>query len=313
MKKYISAAIAAVLIALPFGNFAAQAAQFSDVDTSTAQGTAIQKLYDGGYVNGYGDGTFRPYATLTRAEFVTVVNKIYKFTHTGENIFSDVPENEWYYKNVLAAYNAGYIKGMGDGTFQPDAPVSREQVCVMLNSILKVEKLPYDAQIADYVSDWARDSVEKLLSNRMFVLESDGKFRATEPITRGEACEALAKCIVSGVDTPSDNNGELTRAELEVKLDGIISAMEESVIPNCTTDKQKQVAQMITDSLKAYRLDPNYDYKAATQDVYAVYRTQKQSEADELKMLVINNVNTEDLMIVFDFLYPDGTDSINGK
>ena len=87
---------------------------FADVDVSTATGKAVEKMHSHGYIQGFGDGTFRPNDTLTRAEFVNIINKMYGFSVESENIFTDINESDWYYGAVLTAVQAGYIKGMGD-------------------------------------------------------------------------------------------------------------------------------------------------------------------------------------------------------
>lgn len=299
MKKRIICLIAAASLFLPSLSFA-----FSDIDESTDGGKAVLEMEQRGYIKGYGDGTFRPNAPLTRAEFVTIVNKMYGYRVEGENIFSDVPSEEWYCADVLRAVQAGYIKGMGDGRFCPDELVTREQVCVMLDSILKTEKLPYSKQISDFVSDWAKESVEKLVSNRLFSLESGNTFRATEPIKRIEVCVALRKCIVDGATEiePVDLES-MAREELEKKLQSLIECMENEIIPLAEEGKQKQVAQMVCESMKKYLENPEYDYVSESQRVYDIYKTLGHEKADELKALVFDKADPDELMILYYFFY----------
>lgn len=285
-------------------------AAFSDVDENTEEGIAITRMQSSGYIQGFGDGTFRPEATLTRAEFVTVINRMYKYYVQANNIFKDIKSTDWYYGDVLAAAQVGYIKGFGDGTFRPNEQVSREQVCVMLNSILNIESDLYEVTIADEVSDWARESVEKAVSNGLFELEEGDRFRATQPITRGETCVALQKCIVDKTEVevnPAD------RSELEEILKKVIEKMESTVIPSCTYEETKTVARMITESLKKYLENPEHDYIADTKSVYEVYRKFDGPKADEIKGLVLNSMETDELMILYSYFYDSDIDSILGK
>ena len=279
---------------------------FPDVDGSTVTGKAVEKMHSHGYIQGFDDGTFRPDDTLTRAEFVTIINKMYGFSVESENIFTDINENDWYYGAVLTAVQAGYIKGMGDGRFAPNEAVTREQVCVMLNSILNVQMLPYSQKITDAVSDWARESVEKLVSNRMFSLEDGGKFRATEPITRGETCLALEKCIVDADLTdeiePIDIKS-MAKEELDRRLNHIIKCMEETIIPSYTYEETVQVGNMLVDSMKKYLEDSNYDYVSAAKDTYEVYRKFGREKANEFKDAIYENIEIEDIAILYDFFY----------
>lgn len=281
-------------------------AAFPDVDETTAQGKAITIMQDHGYIQGFNDGTFRPNDTLTRAEFVTILNKMYGFSVETENIFTDIQPDDWYYGAILTAVQAGYIKGMGDGRFAPNEAVTREQVCVMLNKILNVEMLPYSQKITDAVSEWARESVEKLVSNRMFSLEDGGKFRATQPITRGETCLALEKCIVD-VDITEEiepiDIKNIAKEELDRRLNHIINCMEETIIPTYTYEETIQVGNMLVDSMKKYLEDSNYDYVAAAKETYEVYRKFNGAKANEFKSAIYENIEIEDIAILYDFFY----------
>lgn len=307
MKKYFKIIAVLIMTVIAMNNFCIVCiAAFSDVDANTQEGMAIERMQSYGYVQGYGDGTFRPEATLTRAEFITIINKMYKYYVPANNIFTDIKPTDWYYGDVLAAAQVGYIRGMGDGTFRPNEKVTREQACVMLNSILKIESNLYDVSIADSVSDWAKESVEKAVSNGLFELEEGNKFRATEPITRGETCVALQKCIV---DQTEIDVGLTDRNELERILKKVIGKMESNVIPVCSDeDNTKKVAEMITESLKKYLANPEHDYIADTKEVYEVYR-HLGKKAEEFKVLIFSVMDTEDLMILYNYFYDS---DING-
>ena len=301
LKRITVICISAVLVASN-GVFA-----FPDVDETSKIGKAIVKMQQEGYIRGFDDGTFRPNATLTRAEFVTIINKMYGFKVAAENAFTDIKADEWYYTDVLCGVQAGYIKGHDDKTFRPNDTVTREQVCVMMNRILNVELIPYGKKITDEISDWARDSVEKLVSNRFFTIEEGGKFRALQPITRGETCEALEKCIV---DVPIEivpvDLENMVREELEERLTKMINIMETSIIPGCTYEGTIDVAKRVTESMKKYLADENYDYLEDAKATYQVYKGLGYVKAGELKQLIIDNVDSENIALLFDFFYtPD--------
>jgi len=78
------------------------------------------------------DGTFRPDLTVTRAEFVTMVNKSLRITPvTGTSRFKDVKPEDWFAGQVEAAAAYGYVAGNPDGTFSPivPSPVNKRQLC----------------------------------------------------------------------------------------------------------------------------------------------------------------------------------------
>ncbi len=287
---------------------------FTDVDFSTEEGKAILVMQEHGYINGFGDGSFRPDGTLTRAEFVTIINKMYGFSVATENIFSDINPDDWYYNAVLVGVQAGYIKGMGDGTFEPESPVTREQVCVMLDSILNATMLPYGQKPVDFVSDWARESVEKLISMGVFTLESDAKFRAIEPIKRGETCLALQKCIIDipeNLDVKIDVES-MAREELEKILERVIENMETKVLPNCDIPENKKVAEMITEGLKKYLENPDFDYVTTAKETYEVYRKLGYTKAGKLKNLIAEKLETDELLLLYDIFFNEELEELFG-
>ena len=118
--------------------FAEEVSAFPDVSTSSVNYEAIEKMKELGYINGYEDGTFKPDKLVTRAEFVKVlveqkggVGNIPDGTLTG---FYDVDTytRHWAYKYIYAGVQSGYINGMGDGTFMPDATITYEQALAIL-------------------------------------------------------------------------------------------------------------------------------------------------------------------------------------
>ncbi len=289
-----------------FGTAAVGASAFSDVDAGTKQGQAIAVMQEKGYINGFPDGTFRPDATLTRAEFVTIINKMYMYYVEAENIFTDVKSDDWFNHDVLAAVQAGYIKGMGDGRFAPNEAVTREQVCVMLNSILQLGDMYYTPTISDKVSDWAKDSVLKMVAAYVFTLENGGRFRATQPITRGEACVALEKCIVEvdfeDVFEPV-NLENMAQEELEKRISEIIQGMENVVIPQYTDEDAIIIGNMIVKSMKKYLEDPTYDYVPDANAAYEIYRKLGYARAKLFKQPIYDNIDINNLAILFDFFY----------
>ena len=231
---------------------------------------------------------------------------MYMFYVESENIFTDVAEGDWFCHDVLAAVYAGYIKGMGNGRFAPNEAVTREQVCVMLNSILKLDDMYQTPTISDAVSDWAKDSVLKMVSAYVFTLEDGGKFRATQPITRGEACVALEKCIVE-VDFEQEfepiNLENIAEEELARRLREIIKTMQEVIIPQFDDEDLITISNMIVASMKKYLNDFNYDYVPDANAAYDIYKKLGRERSWKFKKLIYGNFEFENLAILFDFFY----------
>lgn len=221
MKKFIAATVAALMTAgTVIPSFAAETT-FTDVDKSTSVGQSIYKLSDAGIVNGYTDNTFRPNGELTRAELCKMVNLVFDYKESTNNIFVDVLPNSWYYVQVLTAIKYGYIKGYDDGTFKGDNHLTREQFCVILDRIVN-KKADSEAEISDAVSEWAKDSVKNIVALGYMSAEDGNKFRATQNITRGELAEVLAKFVKDAPAQevkPSDDKKDDTTSE-DGKNDG---------------------------------------------------------------------------------------------
>jgi hypothetical protein len=141
---------------------------FSDVSASYWGYDAISALSSKGIVSGYPDGTFKPDASITRAEFATMLVKALGLNTTGTTgQFTDVAEDDWFYGAVNAAASDGLISGTGDNLFAPNALITREQMAVMVAKALGA-KAPVTVSTelnafsdSSAVSGWAVSGMEK--------------------------------------------------------------------------------------------------------------------------------------------------------
>ena len=110
---------------------------YSDCGPDLWCNNAISTLSNMGIISGYSDGTFRPYAKITRAQFAKIAVGFFETT-TQEyaGYYSDVPEDAWYTDYVEAASRVGLIQGFQDGTFRPNENITRAQACVIVNRAL---------------------------------------------------------------------------------------------------------------------------------------------------------------------------------
>ncbi len=135
LKKVISSVVA---LALSLGSLSAFAASYTDVAETATYATAVNELSALGIVNGYEDGTFKPDQKVTRAEVTKMVVAALAQTAAadaamGATAFADVAADHWAsgYINV-GSNSSGFINGMGDGTFAPEANVTYAQLVKML-------------------------------------------------------------------------------------------------------------------------------------------------------------------------------------
>lgn len=175
-------------------NDPAGAVNFSDTDSHWAK-SSIETLVSRGIVNGYADGTFRPEASLTRAEFAAVLAraKDLKLEDTKESVFTDCA-GTWSAKYVNAAYQAGYVNGTGGSSFSPDKNITREEIVTI---IARAGSLPAgDASAfsdAPQIAPWAAAGVGAASKAGIVNGYPDGTFRPKADVLRGE----MAKMVVT--------------------------------------------------------------------------------------------------------------------
>ncbi len=167
---------------------------FIDTDNHWAK-VAIDKFVSEGHIKGYGDGTFKPNNQITRAEFISIINSVYNFNNNNtRRSFNDVSTDAWYYDEVCAAANAGYIDGYEDGTFRPNQYITREEAAAIL---VKMTGIKGDGNLnikdVNEVSDWAKEYIDAASDNGILVGYEDGTYKPKSSMTRAEAVTMLAR------------------------------------------------------------------------------------------------------------------------
>lgn len=164
---------------------------FTDISDHFSK-EAVDALFIKGIINGYGDGTFRPNHSVTRAEFAKMICSAFEISGNAEGVFVDVNASDWYapYVNILAANNI--ILG-DNGSFRPNDKILRQDAALIIKRALMSCGLEFETQEAntafedyDLISDYAKDGVEAMHTAGV-VIGSDNKFYPINNITRGEA------------------------------------------------------------------------------------------------------------------------------
>lgn len=109
---------------------------FSDVPDDSWYATAVNTLASLGIVNGIGNNQFAPDQLITRAQFTVIAMRFTNGTTNGENNFSDVHANDWFYDQVVGSIQYGWINGYSDGTFRPNQTITRAEVTTIVNRML---------------------------------------------------------------------------------------------------------------------------------------------------------------------------------
>lgn len=110
---------------------------YTDVAAGSWYNNAVSTLSAMGILGGYEDGSFRPNASITRAEFAKIAVSFFELEGLAcENPFLDVAPGAWYAESVAAAAEIGLIEGYEGGLFRPDAPITRAEACTIVNRTL---------------------------------------------------------------------------------------------------------------------------------------------------------------------------------
>lgn len=183
---------------------------FDDVLPDNWAYEAVEYVNEKGLMSGVGGGSFSPGQPTTRGMLVTILYRMEgepEYENTGTIRFTDVNDDAWYAKGVYWAAENGIVKGVGDGRYLPEDPVTREQMAAIFHRYAGYKGYDVTAQgdlsaftDAASVGDWAREAliwaVDKELINGM----GDGTVNPRGTATRAQTaailmrfCETVAK------------------------------------------------------------------------------------------------------------------------
>lgn len=179
-------------------------AQSADISGHWAE-TKVTKFQDKGLIKGYPDGTFKPNNSITRAEFITIVNKVYGFTSTASISYSDVQSSAWFYDEIAKAKAAGYISGYSDGTMKPNNTISRQEVAAILAKLKQFDSIGSDSSLDRFtdkaaIPGWSKGAIGAVVDNSLMTGYPDGSFKPGKPITRAEAVVTLDNAFAAIID-----------------------------------------------------------------------------------------------------------------
>ena len=177
----LGALVLAALCSLALFVRPAQAAEWMD--------PYLDQVVEWGVMRGDAAGNLNPNRQITRAEFVTMVNRAFGYTKMSDgNPFRDITPSDWFYDDILIAHEVGYFNGTSDRTASPYNLVTREQAAVMLGRSLRFQGDP--GTHTDFADDtemgpWSRGLVQEAAGMGIIQGYSDGTFRPKQLITRG--------------------------------------------------------------------------------------------------------------------------------
>ena len=174
---------------------------FSDVPQGSWFYDVAKECYETGLISGTSATTFSPYQEMTRAMVVTILWRLEGQPSVSfNNKFSDVSSKQWYASSISWAANVGVVHGYGDGTFKPDAPVTREQIAIMLANYAQYKGLyvPGTKKLNTYpdgyqVSSYAQAGMKWAISNGIISGNGEGYLNPKKSATRAEGAAMLLR------------------------------------------------------------------------------------------------------------------------
>lgn len=224
MKRRICAMICVICLLV---SFAPAAFAASDISGHWAQ-SDMETLSGLGIMKGYTDGTFRPNNSITKAEYITLLNRTFGLTATQSISASDLSSSKWYYSEIQKAAAAGYLFTFG-GKVKPDEELTREEAAAMFGRLLGLSTSTEKTSFSDdaSISSWAKPYIPAVAAAKIISGYPDGSFHPTETITRAEVCRVLMNvcgnfCSTAGTYTTIDaSKGNVTVQASGVTLSGL--------------------------------------------------------------------------------------------
>lgn len=184
--------------------------QYTDLDTSSWYMNAVTYAVGQNLFAGNSAATFNPNASISRKEFVTVLGKMDKVDisrYTGTS-FADVETGMWYSPYVEWAVQNGIVKGVGDGRFDPDGEITREQAAVIFRQYTvyatggtteaSTSVLNSFDDRGD-ISDWAAYSLAWAVGNGLFNGYGNGNLGPVDAISRVQASSVFMSYLEGSI------------------------------------------------------------------------------------------------------------------
>lgn len=185
----------------------AQSTSFSDVSSSYWARNFIAELSQRDVIAGFPDGTFKPDAPVTRAQFAAMLRKanqeFQKSAIRSNTSFVDVRSNYWAASAIQEAYTTGFLAGYPGNVFRPEQNIPREQVLVSLANGLDYSSSSATSTVLSYyndasnISNFARDPIAAATENRLVV--NYPNLRSLNPVrnaTRAEVAAFIYQALV---------------------------------------------------------------------------------------------------------------------
>ncbi|WP_138753964.1 fibronectin type III domain-containing protein [Paenibacillus sinopodophylli] len=174
--------------------------QFTDIAGHWAE-TAIKQAVEQALISGYPEGDFKPNKTITRAEFIVILAKALNWQNEGQGLSFDDKDaiGSWAQKAIAQAVEAKVISGYNDGSFRPNAEITRAEIAVIVSRAFELArtdaKLDSSFADADAIPVWSRDAIEAARERGIITGRNGNLFAPNDKATRAEAVVIVLKAL----------------------------------------------------------------------------------------------------------------------
>ena len=185
--------------------------QHPDKDKPTVLNTEDHFLYIHGYPEDYRNGIqtdnedlwpVKPEANITRAEVASIFYRLLKedvrnANTVSVNAFNDVDQKAWYNVTVSTLAKLGIVRGYSDGSFKPDAPITRAEFAALATRFFERQSSVYqDGTFSDVnANDWYADAIAAAVDHKLLGGYPDGTVQPQKNITRAETCAVINRTL----------------------------------------------------------------------------------------------------------------------
>lgn len=223
LKKVTAISVAICVTAGQFVFAADDVVKYKDVSSDAWYASAVQKLGDAGVIKGK-DGKFAPQDKISRAEFLTLLHGLESIDTPKVNSeikFSDVNKADWYSSKIEWAVALGIAAGYNDGTFRPNASVTRAEAAVFVKRFMSAANKIMDKSTAKDFADaaripaWASAAVKECVEMGIIKGYPDKTFRPSGNISRAEAAFMINS--IYGGGSAAQTSGDTSFADAFAK------------------------------------------------------------------------------------------------
>lgn len=179
----------------------------SSAITTPAPTVLVTKGEHHAYVFGYPNDTFQPEKQIKRSEMAALLARLYEGNLGPSSAsHSDLTDAHWAYKDIMKVGQAGLMKGMPNGTFQPDRMITRAEMASIVSVWLNLPAASAKS-MPDTKGHWAKQAIEKVVAAGLMTGYPDGSFKPDRGLTRAETVSILNRLQkrgpLTGVTTPT--------------------------------------------------------------------------------------------------------------